>query len=304
MEQERGSVGQWDQCLPVANTGPTVIYIWKSITLTSLLDLNKSICIVWCIHSHVSLCSGVWFGAFHRMTKQVYFAKLILRKNLWINKWCNVGVLLILSFFNHRVSILDNGSLRIWNVTKLDAGVYTCIARNQFGVASSTGTVTVKGISLCIRSLSLSQLIQQRPWQANQKTHVWNACLLTLDSKQTCAMFHSFVWKTKVKCLKPWIKNDQSRKVGQAFLKHPAASISPSSDKEHRDAAPSILLFSSETETRQSLLVFAEMWKQFSSLPRHMHVQRICSVKKSLCRLIIWVPVCVSALVLWLIILH
>ncbi|KAM4741783.1 contactin-4 isoform 1-T1 [Anableps anableps] len=43
-----------------------------------------------------------------------------------------------------RVSILDNGSLRIWNVTKLDAGLYTCIARNQFGVASSTGSVTVK----------------------------------------------------------------------------------------------------------------------------------------------------------------
>uniref|UniRef100_A0A3B5QCZ2 Contactin 4 n=1 Tax=Xiphophorus maculatus TaxID=8083 RepID=A0A3B5QCZ2_XIPMA len=43
-----------------------------------------------------------------------------------------------------RVSILDNGSLRIWNVTKLDAGLYTCVARNQFGVASSTGSVTVK----------------------------------------------------------------------------------------------------------------------------------------------------------------
>uniref|UniRef100_A0A3B5LMB9 Contactin 4 n=1 Tax=Xiphophorus couchianus TaxID=32473 RepID=A0A3B5LMB9_9TELE len=43
-----------------------------------------------------------------------------------------------------RVSILDNGNLRIWNVTKLDAGLYTCVARNQFGVASSTGSVTVK----------------------------------------------------------------------------------------------------------------------------------------------------------------
>uniref|UniRef100_A0A7N8Y920 Contactin 4 n=1 Tax=Mastacembelus armatus TaxID=205130 RepID=A0A7N8Y920_9TELE len=43
-----------------------------------------------------------------------------------------------------RVSILDNGNLRIWNVTKSDAGLYTCVARNQFGVASSTGTVTVK----------------------------------------------------------------------------------------------------------------------------------------------------------------
>uniref|UniRef100_A0A665W9F9 Contactin 4 n=1 Tax=Echeneis naucrates TaxID=173247 RepID=A0A665W9F9_ECHNA len=43
-----------------------------------------------------------------------------------------------------RVTILDNGNLRIWNATKSDAGLYTCVARNQFGVASSTGSVTVK----------------------------------------------------------------------------------------------------------------------------------------------------------------
>uniref|UniRef100_A0A673CDZ9 Contactin 4 n=1 Tax=Sphaeramia orbicularis TaxID=375764 RepID=A0A673CDZ9_9TELE len=45
---------------------------------------------------------------------------------------------------SNRVSILDNGNLRIWNATKADAGLYTCVARNQFGVASSTGSVTVK----------------------------------------------------------------------------------------------------------------------------------------------------------------
>ncbi|XP_076840521.1 contactin-3 isoform X3 [Brachyhypopomus gauderio] len=45
---------------------------------------------------------------------------------------------------SHRVSVLDNGTLRISNITKLDAGLYTCVARNQFGVASSAGTLVVK----------------------------------------------------------------------------------------------------------------------------------------------------------------
>ncbi|XP_076019518.1 contactin-4 [Genypterus blacodes] len=45
---------------------------------------------------------------------------------------------------SHRVAVLDNGSLRISNVSKMDAGVYTCVARNQFGVASSAGSLQVK----------------------------------------------------------------------------------------------------------------------------------------------------------------
>ncbi|XP_054625630.1 contactin-4-like isoform X2 [Dunckerocampus dactyliophorus] len=45
---------------------------------------------------------------------------------------------------SHRVTVLDNGSLRISNVSKSDDGLYTCVARNQFGVASSGGSLLVK----------------------------------------------------------------------------------------------------------------------------------------------------------------
>uniref|UniRef100_A0AAY4DC77 Contactin-2 n=1 Tax=Denticeps clupeoides TaxID=299321 RepID=A0AAY4DC77_9TELE len=43
-----------------------------------------------------------------------------------------------------RRTILEDGTLRITNVSKSDGGRYTCIARNPFGTASSTGTLVVK----------------------------------------------------------------------------------------------------------------------------------------------------------------
>ena len=48
--------------------------------------------------------------------------------------------------------LLEDGSLKIYNVTRSDAGVYTCIATNQFGVAKNTGSLIIKGIllSLCL----------------------------------------------------------------------------------------------------------------------------------------------------------
>ncbi|XP_061474555.1 contactin-4-like [Rhineura floridana] len=45
---------------------------------------------------------------------------------------------------NERYTILEDGTLKITNVTKADAGSYTCIATNLFGAASSTGNLVVK----------------------------------------------------------------------------------------------------------------------------------------------------------------
>ncbi|XP_015730838.1 contactin-6 isoform X1 [Coturnix japonica] len=45
---------------------------------------------------------------------------------------------------NKRALLLEDGSLRLYNITKSDAGVYTCIATNQFGVARNSGNVIVK----------------------------------------------------------------------------------------------------------------------------------------------------------------
>uniref|UniRef100_A0A671NWI6 Contactin-4-like n=1 Tax=Sinocyclocheilus anshuiensis TaxID=1608454 RepID=A0A671NWI6_9TELE len=43
-----------------------------------------------------------------------------------------------------RRTISEDGTLRIANVTKSDAGRYTCVARNPFGTSSSSGTLVVK----------------------------------------------------------------------------------------------------------------------------------------------------------------
>uniref|UniRef100_A0A8C0FG53 Contactin 6 n=1 Tax=Bubo bubo TaxID=30461 RepID=A0A8C0FG53_BUBBB len=45
---------------------------------------------------------------------------------------------------NKRVILLEDGSLKLYNITKSDAGVYTCIATNQFGVARNSGNLIVK----------------------------------------------------------------------------------------------------------------------------------------------------------------
>ncbi|XP_015243548.1 PREDICTED: contactin-4-like isoform X2 [Cyprinodon variegatus] len=43
-----------------------------------------------------------------------------------------------------RQIILEDGTLRITNISKSDEGSYTCVARNHFGASSSTGALVVK----------------------------------------------------------------------------------------------------------------------------------------------------------------
>ncbi|XP_014830568.1 PREDICTED: contactin-4-like, partial [Poecilia mexicana] len=43
-----------------------------------------------------------------------------------------------------RGMILEDGTLRIANISKADEGSYTCVARNHFGASSSTGALVVK----------------------------------------------------------------------------------------------------------------------------------------------------------------
>ncbi|XP_075794785.1 contactin-6 isoform X3 [Pelodiscus sinensis] len=45
---------------------------------------------------------------------------------------------------NKRIFMGEDGSLKIYNITKTDAGVFTCIAMNPFGVARNSGNLVVK----------------------------------------------------------------------------------------------------------------------------------------------------------------
>uniref|UniRef100_A0A3P9LQE2 Contactin 4 n=1 Tax=Oryzias latipes TaxID=8090 RepID=A0A3P9LQE2_ORYLA len=43
-----------------------------------------------------------------------------------------------------RQTVMEDGTLRVTNITKLDEGRYTCVARNHFGASSSSGLLVVK----------------------------------------------------------------------------------------------------------------------------------------------------------------
>lgn len=75
---------------------------------------------------------AVWYTT---VTKWV-FRHFVNKTMLWFSKYlCN--------FF--RITLLKDGGLRITNVTKVDAGSYTCVATNQFGTASGMTNLVVTG---------------------------------------------------------------------------------------------------------------------------------------------------------------
>uniref|UniRef100_A0A671KYQ7 Contactin-3-like n=1 Tax=Sinocyclocheilus anshuiensis TaxID=1608454 RepID=A0A671KYQ7_9TELE len=83
--------------------------------------------------------------------------------------------IVLLSF---RITLLPDGTLRITNVTKMDGGNYACLARNQFGAASTTGRLLVTGMDCC-NSITL-----------------WASSLLLLQIEISCdaALDVSFSW--------------------------------------------------------------------------------------------------------------
>ncbi|XP_034724365.1 contactin-4 isoform X1 [Etheostoma cragini] len=61
-----------------------------------------------------------------------------------------------------RQTIMEDGTLRIANISKSDGGRYTCLARNHFGASSSTGTLVVKEpTKITVPPLSLDATVGQ-----------------------------------------------------------------------------------------------------------------------------------------------
>uniref|UniRef100_A0AAQ5ZG08 Contactin 4 n=1 Tax=Amphiprion ocellaris TaxID=80972 RepID=A0AAQ5ZG08_AMPOC len=63
---------------------------------------------------------------------------------------------------NRQQTIMEDGTLRITNISKSDEGRYTCVARNLFGTSSSTGTLMVKEPTrIVVPPLSLDATVGQ-----------------------------------------------------------------------------------------------------------------------------------------------
>ncbi|XP_037346353.2 contactin-4 [Pungitius pungitius] len=63
---------------------------------------------------------------------------------------------------SERQIVMEDGTLRITNISRSDGGRYTCLARNSFGTSSSTGTLLVKEpTKIVVPPLSLDGAVGQ-----------------------------------------------------------------------------------------------------------------------------------------------
>lgn len=104
-----------------------------------------------------------------------------------------------LTYINYKFSfrvflLLENGtSLKIYNVTRSDAGVYTCIATNQFGVAKNTGSLIIRYFTIFVCAW----------WY-------WSSCMLTSitvnpESYCICEIFGFWlIWVVALYLLIAW----------------------------------------------------------------------------------------------------
>lgn len=61
---------------------------------------------------------------------------------------------------SERITLLPNGTLKIANVSRRDAGSYTCIAKNQFGTASTTGRLLItEPTRITLRPLNMEIIV-------------------------------------------------------------------------------------------------------------------------------------------------
>uniref|UniRef100_A0A3B4YZA6 Contactin-3-like n=1 Tax=Seriola lalandi dorsalis TaxID=1841481 RepID=A0A3B4YZA6_SERLL len=67
----------------------------------------------------------------------------------------------LLSLFVHsyRITLSPDGTLRLANVSKSDAGSYTCFARNRFGMSSTTGRLLVTGNKLNLSLMDMEIIV-------------------------------------------------------------------------------------------------------------------------------------------------
>lgn len=81
----------------------------------------------------------------------------------------------------HRISLFSNGTLKIANVTKRDAASYTCVAKNQFGSASTSGRLIITG---------RSHLLPTMHYNIHKNLFSWSAHLKHVDPRTDPELKH------------------------------------------------------------------------------------------------------------------